>query len=170
MWIVSDSNNDPNFQQPTAVQINSSGGVYAYAIQPEHYSGPVINISNASNVYFRNVEFETGNNNWSSAQVNQISNSNNVSIAGVVTSDIVAPALFNVSSSSAGLWQLNLRNSSSMSLGMVSESSSGYGGTGANLILDGYIDYTGIPYTPGTLTTITFQTPGAPGTLSTIKQ
>jgi len=172
LYASADSNADPTDQAPTAIQINSTGGVYGYTLMVEHYSGPGLVINGADKVYFRGVDTETGNSNWSQAQAYQVTNTNLFSSTCLVTSVIDCATLWQVQHSNVGIWMTNTKNSSDPTDGIVLEGTGTnyFGPTGNNQILDGYVDFSGIPSVPDTLTTITYQTPGAPGTLSTTKQ
>jgi hypothetical protein len=126
-------------QQATCVQVNSSGGVYGYALDIQHYGGPTWVINNAANVWVKNIAFETTSN-WGPAQANQIINSNNINWDGVLVGSggNTVSAVFKVANSQVGLFCINSRNNTILG-GLVLEAGTYYGASGSSVeILDGY--------------------------------
>jgi hypothetical protein len=144
----------------------STGPVTIYDIQPEHWFGPSIVCNGTNNVTILNMETEYGGSFTGSAIVT-INNSSSINLNQLLLSGgSVIPIGIKSTSSQLNSWNLYMDTNSS---GLVKDGSTSYA-TSSPASLDAYVRFSGIPSTPGTLTTIKFQTPGAPGTLSTTKQ
>jgi len=137
------------------------GPTTIYDLQPEHWIGPAVLCSGANNVTLMNLETEGGG--TASGGIVTVANSNNINLHQCFFAASNLPIGIKLTSSTVNAWSLNMDTNSS---GLVNDGGTAYGTT----FLDAYIDFTGKPEVPGALSTITFQTPGAPGTLSTTKQ
>jgi hypothetical protein len=132
-WVPSDS---PNGSQPTCFVVSCAGPLFLYAVAPEHYSGPVIIINNAKNLWAKQLQYEYTTD-QSLSQINQITNSTNINITGAIVGGATAPAVFNISDSTCNIFgpvwvRGTLQN------GVIKKGTNYFGPNGQFAVLAGY--------------------------------
>ena len=149
----------------TWMQYNAQGPTYIVGVNPEHYNGDTMIINDASRLQIRSWEVEyTG-----SEPAIPITDSGDITLSGALQGGNIPTTFISVDThSTVSILGMDTGVDASGSGSAVTYNSSGFGAI--PVMLQGFLTNQGAPSIPGTLTTIKFQTPATPGTLSTTKQ